>query len=667
MLKNISKFSYSGSLCLLLMLLLGACNNSNNEDKNSETSVTIDNTAEVEAYYVANSEFFSFKSLADLPDDIVWEDGSGLPEFGSPNAIKGGTQYSSLQDFPRTLRHVGPDSNGSFRRWILDDVTMSVAQTHPNHSDQFFPGLATQWAVSPKRKTTYIKLNPLARWSDGEKVTADDYLFSFFFYRSTDIVAPWYNNWYTTMYTNITRYDDYTISISIPNVKPDMHARTLSLSPTPQHFYKELGDDFVERYQWRFVPTTGAYQIKPSDIKKGRSITLSKVDNWWAKDLKFWRYRFNANKIQFNIIRDNAKVFESFLRGDIDQFGLNLAEYWYDKLADDHNNVAKGYIHKTTFYNQHPRPTYGLWINSSKPILENKNIRIGINHAANWDLVIDKYFRGDYERLRSTADGYGEFTHPTLTPRAFNIELALKHFALAGFTIRNDDGILVNSDQQKLAFTLTTGYEALKDVLTLLKEEAAKAGLELRIEVLDGTAAWKKAQEKKHDILFSAFGVGLEMYPRYWETYHSVNAYDHAFLADGSTNPERKVKTQSNNLELIANPQIDTLINQYRASSDKQEMINLAHKLDEALFDYASFSPGFKQSYFRVGYWRWIKHPEGFSQKHRSGSTQLFTYWIDQDVKKETLEARQSGAKFEPEIKVFDQYRQDSTDRNSGA
>ncbi|MFT4607624.1 MAG: microcin C transport system substrate-binding protein [Gammaproteobacteria bacterium] len=660
MVKGKSKTGFSGSLSLLLILLLAACSNNEDVEKNLDSELAPDNTAEVKDFYGANSEFFSFKSLTDLPHDLVWENGSELPEFGSPNAIKGGTQYSSLQDFPRTLRHVGPDSNGSFRRWILDDVSMSVAQTHPNHRDKFYPGLATQWAISSTRKTTYIKLNPLARWSDGVKVTADDYLFSFFFYRSTNIVAPWYNNWYSTMYTNITKYDDYTISISIPNVKPDMHARTLSLSPTPQHFYKELGDDFVERYQWRFVPTTGAYQIKPSDIKKGRSITLSKVDNWWANDLKFWRYRFNANKIQFNIIRDNAKVFESFQRGDIDQFGLNLAEYWYDKLSDNHESVAKGYIHKTTFYNQHPRPTYGLWINSSKPILNQKEVRIGINHAANWGLVIEKYFRSDYERLRSSADGYGEFTHPTLTPRRFDIKLALKHFKLAGFTTRNEDGILVNGNQQKLAFTLTTGYEALKDVLTILKEEAAKAGLELRIEVLDGTAAWKKAQEKKHDILFSAFGVGLEMYPRYWETYHSVNAYDQAFLADGSTNPERKVKTQSNNLELVADPKIDAMINQYRASSDKQEMINLAHKLDEALFDYASFSPGFKQSYFRTGYWRWLKHPKGFSQKHRSGSTQLFTYWIDQEAKKETLEARQSGLEFDPEIEVFDQYRQDS-------
>ena len=45
---------------------------------------------------------------------------------------------------------------------------------------------------------------------------------------------------------------------------------------------------------------------------------------------------------------------------------------------------------------------------------------------------------------------------------------------------------------ERLSFTLTTGYDNLRDVLTILREQAGKAGLEFRLEVLDGTAAWKK-------------------------------------------------------------------------------------------------------------------------------------------------------------------------------
>ncbi len=639
---------------LLAVFLLVSCGGSD-DDVDTSALEAIDNTAEVEAYYAERPEFFSFKTLADLPTHLTWENGDHLPEIGSPKAIKGGTQYMRIQDFPRTLRTVGPDSNGSFRRFILDDVSMGIAHRHPDEF-VYFPGLAESWAVDKENKTIYVKLDPAARWSDGESVTADDFMFMFFFYQSEYIVDPWYNNWYGTQYTNITKYDDLTFSISIPEAKPDMNARVLSLRPFPRHFYKELGDDYVERYQWRFPPTTAAYVLHDKDIKKGRSITLTRDENWWAKDKKSWRYRYNMDKVHFSVIRDTPKVFEAFKRGDIDQFALNLAEYWYEKLPDSDSDVTNGYIHKSVFYNQRPRPTYGLWINTSRPLLDNQDIRVGINYASNWQLVIDKFFRGDYNRMRTSSDGYGEFTHPTLNAREYSIEKAQEAFAKAGFTERGPDGILVNSEGQRLAFTLSTGYESLKDVLTILKEEGQKAGLDFRIEVLDGTAGWKKVQEKKHDIHFSAFSVGLEMYPRFWETYHSDNAYDDAFLDDGSVNPDRTLKTQTNNLEALAIFEMDNMINRYRASDDKDEMRQLAHDMTKMHHEHASFVPGFYQPFYRIGHWRWVKYPEGFNYKHSRDATQYFVHWIDTAVKEETLQARRDGVSFDKEINVYNQF-----------
>jgi len=134
----------------------------------------------------------------------------------------------------------------------------------------------------------------------------------------------------------------------------------------------------------------------------------------------------------------------------------------------------------------------------------------------------------------------------------------------------------VNAAGQKLSFSLSTGYEAMRDVLTILREEAAKAGLDLRLEILDSTVGFKKAREKQHDITFMAFGTFLEQYPRFWENYHSDNAWDRAFLEDGSVNPQRKIKTQTNNLESFAVLEMDRLIDRYKASSDRDEMIALS-------------------------------------------------------------------------------------------
>ncbi len=639
-------------------LALAACGGDDaGTTESAAVTEALDNSAEVQAYYAANPDFFIFKSIADLPADLTWESGAELPEMGSPEARKGGAEYRALQDFPRTLRTIGPDSNGGFRPLLLDDVEMRIGFRHQDAFD-FIPGLASEWARGEDGKTFYIRLDPRGRWSDGEPVTTDDFLFMFWFHRSPYITAPWYNNYYSTMYTNITRYDDLTFSVTTAAAKPDADSKVLELTPKPQHFYSEVGEDFVDRYQWRVAPTTGAYTVREQDIKKGRSIALTRVKDWWANDKKHFRYRFNADRIHFTVIRDTEKIFEAFRRGDLDQSGLNLAEYWYDKLPDDAADVQAGYIHKSVFYNQRPRPNMGLWMNTARPLLDNLDVRLGIQYATNFQLVIDKFFRGDYNRLQSAQDGFGEFSASGIRSREYDVDKALAHFARAGFTERGADGILVNADGQRLAFTVSTGYQTMKDVLTILKEEAARAGLEFRVEVLDGTAGWKKVQEKQHDIHFAGFGVFLEMYPRFWEHFHSDNAYDDAFLDDGSINPERKIKTQTNNLETFAVFEVDALIERYRASADTEEMIAIANQIGNILHDHASYVPGFYQPFYRVGSWRWIRYPEFFNHKHSRSSGQLFVHWVDEEMKQETLDAMKDGKTFEPQIRYYDQWKE---------
>jgi microcin C transport system substrate-binding protein len=177
---------------------------------------------------------------------------------------------------------------------------MRLALLHPD-TRKWVPGLAEEWAVDYEAKTVYVRLDPAARWSDGMPVTVEDMFFTFFMYQSPYILAPWYNNWYTRSYTNITRYDDHTLSISLPEDKPDMLGRALGLEPLPKHFFKDFGPDFPERYQWEFVPTSGAYEVRAEDVRKGRSIALRRVD-WWAQDKKFWRNRYNYERINWDIV-----------------------------------------------------------------------------------------------------------------------------------------------------------------------------------------------------------------------------------------------------------------------------------------------------------------------------------------------------------------------------
>ena len=85
-------------------------------------------------------------------------------------------------------------------------------------------------------------------------------------------------------------------------------------------------------------------------------------------------------------------------------------------------------------------------------------------------------------------------------------------------------------------------------------------------------------------------------------------------------------------------------------------MIKLAHDMTQMHHDYASFVPGFVQPGYRIGHWRWVRYPDGFNYKHTRRWDELFVHWIDTDIKEETLAAKKSGKKFEPEINFYDQF-----------
>jgi len=644
--------------CLKLLALLSvasffpACGGGGDSDGTTDNNSDFpphDNTEDVEALYQSMPELFTFATIEDLPKDLEWENGMGLPDIGSPDAKKGGTTYGAMTDFPRTLRTSGPDSTGGIRRYLLDEVAMTYAHRHPN-VEGHYPGVAKEWSIDSETATVYVRINPDAKWSDGHPITTADTAFALYFYLSEHTGAPFSKHFVETKIKNLTIFDEHTFSMTISENKPDFPSYVLEVSPRPRHFYTEHGPDFQQRYNWRFAPTTAAYIIKPKDIRKGRSIKFTRNDAWWAKDMKFWKNRYNPDLIELTVIRDPDKTFESFKKGDLDMARLDLTKYWYEQLPDNDPLVQNGYIHKVTFHNNIPRGSLGLWLNTNKQPLDNIHVRRGLHYAANWDIVIEKFFRGDWVRLKTASDGYGDVTNHDIELRDFSPEKALEEFSKAGYSKRGPDGILVNEQGQRLSFTLNTGYKTFGDALTILKQEALKAGVELNLEIMEQTASWKKTQEKNHEIAFSGFASSTsEIYPRYWDFWHTDSGYDE----------EGNVKPQTNNFTSTTIPDLDPVITAYDKAVSHEEKAKLAHQIEEALFDHAAWVPGVDTVFYRLGYWRWVKWPEDFNVMRSELARTYWLYWIDEDLRTETREAMKSGQSFEPVIEVYDQFKVD--------
>ena len=609
------------------------------ETKESKTKLLVRMRSRLEI-----GDYFQFKEKADLPEDLEWKNGSEQPEIGDPESKKGGSFRYFISSFPPTIRPFGPNSNNSFRGELYDNVEVALVELHPG-TGEIMPGVAKEWALSPDQKTVFFRLDPDAKYNDGVPVKAVDFMWWVYLRASDNVVTPWFKQYIREQWSQFTLYGDDLISISLPEPKPKL-AYFASLPPSAPHFYKEYGPDYKERYQWRVPPTTAAYTVKPEDLIKGVSITLSRVDDWWAADKKFYRYRFNADRIRYTVVRDRSKAWELFRAGEIDYFPITLPEYWYQK--SEMPPVFDGYVERYTWYNQFPRIPWSLYLNCAQAPLDDHDVRLGISHATNWQKVIDVIFRGDASRLPGWTKGYGRFDNPEIMARPFSVGKAREYFAKAGYVKEDENGILMKENGERLEVALTfSNIPVRAKMMGILKEEALKAGLKFILDGLDHTVVYKKEMQKKHQAVFSAWGF-QPPYPRYYEYFHSSNAFD----------DKGNLKHNTNNVFSFADERMDQLAVAFRNARTEDELEEYAHEMQQIIHDSGVYVPGYMTEFARVGCWRWVRWPDceftEFCPPRTYVPFESYVYWIDGDLKKETEEARRSGGKF-PEVQAVKQ------------
>jgi microcin C transport system substrate-binding protein len=600
------------------------------------------------AFYEAHPDFFRFAKPTDLPKDLAWKDGSEQKEFADPRAVRGGVLRQFMASTPPTLRRVGPNANNGFRGELYDNNDFGLLAGHPN-TDEAIPALAISWAMSADGLTAYFRLDPNAKFTDGQPITADDFFFTFYFHRSPWAKADWYADHYTREWGGITKFDDHTIAIKAPRKRPYQLELLGGLRPTPRQFFKDFGPNYEKAYNDRFQPTTGPYYVKAEDFVREKSLTLTRVSDWWGDRRKYYRHRFNPAAIQYGVIRDIDSAYNSMLAGEIDFMPIMMPRYWYG--TNEKKAYQLGYLTKAQFFNDIPRPPYGLYLNTQRPMLSDVNVRIGLQHATDFQRVIDGFYRGDYERLQQFSEGLGKFTDPSIRVRRYSPELARAAFAKAGFTREGPDGILTNAAGERLSFRLTFDTSDRRKYLATLVESARRCGVELRPETLEHTTLYRKVMEKNHDIVFWAWSVSSRL-PQLWESHHSENAVE--VLADGRKVPKR----QTNNITGVDDPELSKLIDRFRDATEEDEMIRLSFAMQRRIHDLADFIPGFRVPGYRIAHWNWVKFPEGFDVRAAEDPGQHGLFWLDPAQREADLKDFRAGkVRGSPKTVIEDRWR----------
>jgi microcin C transport system substrate-binding protein len=190
-----------------------------------------------------------------------WQDGSELPEFSSPEAKKGGTWYTAVQDYPA---HPAPGGAGCqqlvppvhSRRRGYEPSPSAILRTRPSSTATSAttraspsPGPSMPTAGPSTCASTRRPAGPTASRSPPTICSSCSIST-----KASGSASPGTTILQPQLRARIVRYDELTFSVTLPEAKPNMIGRVLQLEPLPEHFFDEFGDDYVDRYQWRFVP-----------------------------------------------------------------------------------------------------------------------------------------------------------------------------------------------------------------------------------------------------------------------------------------------------------------------------------------------------------------------------------------------------------------------------
>ena len=454
---------------------------------------------------------------ATLPADVKWLTNEEDASIGSPKALRGGTFNSSIDSYPLTFRLMGPNSNDAFASWNRQfTMTFALVIRHPS-TDNFIPWMATHWAIAADQRTLYFKLDRDAKFSDGKPVTARDFVATWRMMQSEHIVDPFYNSYAKRFFESVDAIDDHTLRIVGTRASWRPLEDYAGLWPTPAHA-TVLDADWVKRSNNQFQIAPGPYVV--SEAVRGQSITFTRVPKWWGDGKKRFQGLFNFDAIQLRQIPSERRL-DWLRRGELDLMQAGSAREWNEEYT--FAAVRNGWLKRARIFGSRPVGISGLHMNLEAPIFKNRDFRIAMQYLFNFERVNKNLMFGDFVRQNSFFEGT-PYALPTPWPYPFDPAKAREHLAKAGyqrpaeiraqtgwgrlgnvvsgllFTRSDTDDVLVNAKGEKASFTVVYGSKGLERHLTVVQQEYRRAGVDMKLRLLEPGTAFERGLERKYEM-----------------------------------------------------------------------------------------------------------------------------------------------------------------------
>ncbi|RPI18356.1 MAG: ABC transporter substrate-binding protein [Ignavibacteriae bacterium] len=508
--------------------------------------------------------------------------------LGDPNAVKGGSLIMSIPDFPATLRTEGKDANSYFNRMAQGMMYEPLLSLDPV-TEEYIPALATHYKISDDHMTFTFRIDPRARWADGKPVTSEDVIATWKLMVDPGILEAYSNILYGT-YEPPVAVSKYIVSVKSKELNWRQFLYfAVSMRIMPAHYIGISGKEYLEKYQFEFIPGSGPYMIDVKDVNKGQSIMIRRRSDYWAEKEKYNTGLFNFDLVRFEVVTDPSLEFEKFKKGEIDVISVSRAQWWIERF--DFDEYKRGLVQKRRIFNENPNGVSGICFNMRKPPFDDIRVRQAFSHLYDREKYNEKLFYNMYYPIYSFFPG-SVYENPNNPKVKFDIDKAQQLLAEAGWKDKNPDGYLLKNGkvfEVELPFSGGPGQERY---LTVYQEDLKKVGVKLNLRQIDGTTNFKLGNERNFTMLSMA-----------WSGLRIPNP-------ESSMGPGTADQPNTTNWNGIKDPRIDELCKQYNVSFDKAERIKIVREIDAIATAMQPYAFGWYGPYQRVAYHNKFGFPE---------------------------------------------------------
>jgi len=512
---------------------------------------------------------------------------------------------------------------------LLFDTLMASSLDEPFSK---YPLIANDIELAKDELSVVFGIDPDARFSNGDKITAHDVKFSFDTILS-DKAHPQFKFIYADV-KNAVVENDYRIRFNFKQKNPELH---LILGNFEVFSKKWLQDTEFDKLTEVKPVASGPYVIAEYDL--GKRITYKRNSNYWAKDLPTRKGQYNFDEITIKYYHDLTIALEAFKAGEFD-----FRHEYYSKLwAREHTgpNYDSGKIVKQNLPHSNNAGMQGFVFNTRREIFKDPVVRRAIALAFDFEWSNQRLFYNQYvtndsyfsnTELSSSGLPQGKelallnqfrdqlpesiFTSqwkPVSTKSPYslraNLKIARDILKQAGWQVKQ--GVLVNSENQPLEFSVLLAQKGFDRILAPFARNLAKLGIQMKYHKVDRSLYTRRLRAFDFDMIVGSFPGSMSPGNELRNMFHSASVN----------------KNGSRNFMGVSNPVVDALVDKIIASTNRADLIVACRALDRVLLHGDYVVPNWYINTHRIAYWDKFNKPDKLPLYYAVESWVISSWW----------------------------------------